>query len=903
MGNLINQRQRIIKHIVPALVAGTVFMIILILNGLWPFGKVTIDYYDMAQWADVFYYHNYDELRGLKSPVFDWYLNLGRPIPGPGYMSLFDLTFLVIPRDRFLEAMSILMLLKIMAAASAMSIFLHYINSNLPDSIRVMLSAGYGLCGYVMVNYTAPQWVDMVILVPLLLMYVQEAVRTGRIMGLSITVFLLMIDEYYFAIQTIISIFLVGGAYLICTDKGGSWKDRVVQPNITSLAMGMLTGLAISAFSWLPNVVFGMSSARFGRGTGGGLFEAYKGILANTEPAYLSRWFTLLGLAFPAALVAHQMIRWFKSRDWRKLAYAIVCIFMFMSQLLLESIHLLLHFGSYVNYPVRNGFMIYCIMAAIAAKYYSTKQDWGERVTSKGKLLLVAIEMIAVCFVTFGFNYCYKKGPTRTDHDILIFTMGVMALFSLIHFALIAINKYDYSICVWCLELLIFGIIMIGKPIYNSPYGNDPEQEGDYIRIADQLVGNFRDELRVGDEAATLRIKNPDTSLNANYGEIMRRETLSGWTNLETEEQISGAISLGYSSQLTRLLDSGGNIFSDTILHITEAVSYQELDERLYKKISTTRVVTDYITGESRDYHLYQNRFEIPFVIPVNKIPNSEHRDTVDLINEYASAMGAGNEIAYKIDVPFSVTSDNGHEIYDYNIDISGHKTLYFTGRCVDTDYYNTRFSVNDIPIGIPSIKEYDNKLFPAHFNNNTVELGSFDNEAAHIRIDMDVSNRDQKYDFYLYVIDRDALDILCKSIPDIATVEQGKRSLKISLKGVASNYAGVMIPVSFDRGWRASVNGTSVDIMNVNGLFMYIPISPGNCDIYLSYFPPMMGLGIVIAVAGLICMVIYMRKFRDYTGCRINRILINIYKSAFVTAFVFVYMVPIVYALFMLRA
>ena len=86
-----NNKERenhIAEYLLPALIAGALFMVILALNALWPFGRATIDYYDMAQWSDLFYYHNYDELRGIKSFVYDWYLNLGREIPGLSEPSL-----------------------------------------------------------------------------------------------------------------------------------------------------------------------------------------------------------------------------------------------------------------------------------------------------------------------------------------------------------------------------------------------------------------------------------------------------------------------------------------------------------------------------------------------------------------------------------------------------------------------------------------------------------------------------------------------------------------------------------------------------------------------------------------------------------------------------------------------
>ena len=341
-----NSRFHTIEYLLPALIAGALFVVILALNGLWPFGKATIDYYDMAQWSDLFYYHNYDELRGAKSFIYDWYLNLGREIPGLSEPSLFDLLMYFVPRNMFLEFSSFLMMFKIMAAAFFMGIFVRYINEDMPYVFRFILSAGYGLCGFVMANYTVPQWMDMAALVPLVLMFAQKSLRTGRFTGLAVTIFLITITDYYFSVQMLMFVFLTGGAYCIYLLVTGRKKELTKDLYMRRLVLGILVGLALSSFSWIPDVVFNSGSARFDNGTSGeGILADYLEILKNVTPAYLSRWFSLLGLAFPGAVVASCCIDRLKKRQWGALIFRLTLIFMVTVQLVLESVHLLLHFA------------------------------------------------------------------------------------------------------------------------------------------------------------------------------------------------------------------------------------------------------------------------------------------------------------------------------------------------------------------------------------------------------------------------------------------------------------------------------------------------------------------------------------------------------------------------------
>ena len=892
-------KKKITEYIMPSVVTGLIFLIILAINGLWPFGKATIDYYDMAQWADPFYYHNYDQLHGLKSFVFDWYTNLGRVIPGLNEPSLFDLLFFFIPRDMILEFMSFLMMVKIMAMAFTMNLFVGYVNDKLPYTYRLMISAGYGLCGFVLINYTIPLWLDMAAIVPLILMFSQKALKEGRFAGLSVTIFLIMIDDYYFTLQTLMFVFLIGGAYIV---TGRFLRKEREELYVSRLLAGVVAGLGVSSFSWIPDIAFDLTSARFSIGsTEDGILSTYISLLNSVQPSYLSRWFSLLGIAFCAAVAATGIAGCIRKRKISTVVFCLLCIFMVTSQLFVESIHLLLHFGSYVDYPVRNGFMIYCVIAGIAAGLYEARGEEGYKINGK---ILSAAQILVPALFAGVFATWYFRHAGISDHRIFLITFGLMAVCFCQDVFLISYRggRYGkYCFCMWAAQLLIFGIIMIGKPLYDSGYADDPEQEGEYIRITDQLVSNFGDKLATGNDAATLRIKNPDTSLNSNYGVVMRRETLSGWTNLASADQITGAVVFGYSNQFTRILDSGGTIFSDALLHIADIVSLKEQDDKLYEKIASTIVVTDHMTGSSAEYFLYKNRFVMPFAIPVvdsTKLIDPDI-DMVKFINSYAGAIGADRDIAAYITDEAAITKENGHEIFRYRIRTDGPQTLYLKGNCVDKDHYNTRITVDGKTLKIPGIREYDNELFPAHFNNNTVELGSFEDEEVTVEIDMDVSDPEEKFDYYIFGIDTDALSDLCGRLSKInETVVSGKRSLDITIDDCDGSYEGILVPVSYNEGWTATVDGRDTEVQNVIGLFMYVPATDAK-NIHMTYFPVFMKAGIFISTVFAVCfaaLAIMLRK-KEPAVCTADTLLSYVYIVSFAAALTLIYIIPVISA------
>ncbi len=892
------KKQRITEYFVSAAVAGILFLCILAIRGLWPFGKETIDYYDMAQQAEAFYFHNYDELHGLKSFVLDWYTNLGRVIPGLSEPSAFDILLYFVPRGSLIGFMSVMMMIKIMAAAFFMGMFIRFLNRDMPFLFRMMISSGYGLCGFFLVDYTIPQWLDMAALVPLVLMFSQKALKEGKILGLSVSVFLIALIDIYFSTQTVMLVFFIGGAYVMMHCLVCRREKKRFDLFVFRFAVGIVSGIGLSAFSFLPDIVYSISSARFDNGSSGeSLIGGYLTILRTISPAYLSRWFALLSIAFPTAVAVIGIISGIRRKKYYETGFSLICIFIVTAQLFLESIHLLLHFGSYVNYPVRNAFMIYCVVAGIAAYSYEKRQD---EVDNNGTVfnLRSAVAVVAGIIVTVGFYKFYSSKSSISDHDVLVFTMGFMAACCIVHLFLLNVKwKQTGSVMLglWVTELLVFGVLMIGKPLYDTPYGNDPEQEGEYIRIADQLVSKFGEMLTTGKEAATLRIKNPDTSLNANYGLVMQRETLSGWTSFATADQIKGATDLGYSSQYTRLLDSGGNIFSDTILHITDVIGTDDPDDKMYETTGSVSVVTDHIAGTVADYYLARNRYMLPFAIPVadpSALENTKG-DIVDNMNAYAKAFGCSDSIASYVSGKEAVKEKNDHLITVTDIAVDGSKSLYLAGNRVDCEYRNTRISVNGRTVKIPSIKEIDNDLYPAHFNNNSVFLGSFIDEDVSVIVDTDLDISNEAIDTRIYQIDTGVLRELCDGMPDGIRVSQGRRSLNIITEDIAGKYKGLLIPVPYNDGWSATINGDKASVTGYNGLFMFIPINENYNDITLSYFPPFMKTGIALAIvfALIITLMTFVRNEKKAVLSSADNVAGILYATAFTIAFIIVYL------------
>jgi uncharacterized membrane protein YfhO len=65
----------------------------------------------------------------------------------------------------------------------------------------------------------------------------------------------------------------------------------------------------------------------------------------------------------------------------------------------------------------------------------------------------------------------------------------------------------------------------------------------------------------------------------------------------------------------------------------------------------------------------------------------------------------------------------------------------------------------------------------------------------------------------------------------------------------------------SFERGWAATVDGESAPVLRADAAFQGVRLSPGKHEVLLRYSPPGLREGIGLAAAGVLGLVLAMRR------------------------------------------
>ena len=897
------------KYALPPIITAVMLCIIYAIKHIYPFGNVTVDFYDLSNQIVTYYCHVYDALHGDKSLFYDVYTALGTSMVGTcgsSNISIFNLFFLFIKRENILPLMSVFLMIKMMAASLSMFVFLEKVTHS-PIAYKVMLSVCYAFSGFILTTYTIMEWQDIVAYFPLIMLGLHMLIKEGKYGLYTFMLSVSLIAGYYISFLIIIFIFLLVG-FMVTINRIQKNNKNL---HILKLLICTVTSIMISAFIVLPQLMQTMNSARLQNSSETSLLGTYFELLSNVKLAYTSRWFIFANATLAAAVIFSCII---KTRDKKIIIYAAFTAVALGLEFLVESINLIWHYGSYVHYPMRNGFIVtFCLitLASIGLErlYENTENADGKYTFSE--ILICIVFAVTLCAIFCYF--CTRTGLVlRTVFHIFVAYMVVA--FACYTFVLLYKNGKlaPYTSIILFVEIMFMAYIFIGKPAYTTGYTEEPEMESDYYYVSNELRKSFPE---LENAVPYVRVKNPDESLNSNYGLVLKNSVLSNWTALLSPMVQRDATKLGYSVQYTRVLDSGGTVFSDALLGVEYVVSCIPMDEELYTLIGEKEITNRFMSG-GKTYYLYECKYKLPFGIITDSVDyDFENSDICEVYNRIYKSISHDNEniAEYLVNcddvdskaLTYSkcILTQEGIEYAD-TMALSGKKALYYLSNQIDTDDYNTSISVNGKQIWVPSISETDNSLYPAHFNNNALYLGTYTDEDVSVDIDFEYYGKngnqiESEFEPRVVAIDLGKLERLTNGYEDLATAksfdyERSEYSFTINDN---SDKKYLVLPISYDEGYSATLNGNKTEIIHVGGLFTAVPLESGKNEITVSFFPSGMKTGIVISALGLLILAIFIIVGRksDILDCEYLW-LNNLYIVAFAVVVLIMYVVPVLF-------
>lgn len=914
-----NNGRKILGYLFPGLITLLVMLIVLAAKGIWPFGSNRIDLFDNMQQVAPLYAHLWDAMHGKASIWFDWYTGLGTnvsmSISAFSMISPFNIFLYLCPRDYILEFISILTVIKTFVMSVTMYAFINKRYNELSYSVKALFAVVYAFCGYVLLYASCfTPWMDIVALFPLLMMALDVLEKTGKKLFYILMVAVMFIINYYLAAMSLVYILLVGGMYLIFRCDRKQRREKA-----WDLGIGTFTGIALSAFVLIP--VFAQLSQSQRTGNTDSLTSQYLSWISN--PTFRSfslgefeRIMMFYGIGLFFVIIFTGIHRTMKAAGYKRNTearkfnwYAISLIVIVIVQAIAEGTNIIWHFGSYNGYTLRNGYIIAFTLICLACAYADEVFAYDK--PDKIKAVIQAVVTVIACAV---MAVVYDKLPVNSYVAAFIFFIAVFAVMLILHIVGVVVMRNGYKISIVislvAVEVFIGAFSMTGPPKF---YTYAPYQYGDYVQLAVNATNN----LEIS-ESPVDRITNPDLSLNANYPLIMKRGSLSSFTAALQKDTQKQTVRWGHSKYFLWALDSGGTVFSDALLHITEAVNVNKLDGSLH-------TLEKQGTGDC-EYDLYKANYQLPFAMVTNsnislidfnrdytKLNaissgdatendynwNTTTKDWIYLHNLMYSALSGNSEKlvteygefagakVYQVGESqvedINAASDNSatdrptqqtHVVKTYKDTIKGRQAVYVSvadynigtsDANVSQLFRSLTITVNGKQIDIPTIGNVENKYYTTDYNNGLIYIGTFTDEEVEVQLDfarpLD-NNGDVSVDRYIFTmggIDLDKMSALCAMYDNKQSeVTYTNNSVTVKVNGSKTdNYA--IVPIIKSDNWKVTVNGKECETKDIAGLFTGVAVNEGGNEIVFTFSPATKNKALLISVLVLIVMIILM--------------------------------------------
>lgn len=858
------------KYFFSGLIVAVILLIVFSGKGMYPFGKNYIMWGDMYEQIVPLYYNFYDVIRNGKSILIDYTGGIASSfIPNFFYYISSPFTFLVLlfQRNDIPNAVNIIVLLKIVLSAITCNCFLDKKFKDLGDFYKYFFSIIYALSTYNLSLYIITGWIDIVYLFPLLMLGLDELLNLRK-PKLFITILSMsLIFNFYISLMCIVFIFFISIIYLKI------YKNQNTRKAIASLGLSVLLSLLISSIALIPVFLQILSSARMG---------------VNFSQLGMSKFGPIIDkLMFLTSSMAPMACMLLFLRKYKQnktnITFIIMSLLLLVIPIIIEPINKMLHFGSYVCYPYRYGFILMFMLSIFSCMYVNSK-DEGDH---ENKLLIIISTIISVLLigiVSYKYYPILQQGVNKLSFSFnhkAFFIAAILAFLNLISYFVIfrfGNKKSAFSKTFLMINLLVFCLSQ--SFIYIGIDSTSKEFYSNYNNM--NYINTFETE-------AGYHYKQDNSGMISNFGAITNKQTQDYFTSLTNNDVFIEYQKLGYNSYYTS--STGGNYFTDFILSNKYYITKNKVDEEYYKLYKTNGnlniyeatlpISKGYILEENKSLKNVKNSFDATNII-YKTVSNSQN-EIINIYNDFELENVKYEEEKLEI-------IDKSKEAYiSKTFDISDAKTIYLEAF---TSYVNIEknklYNCFDIYVN-------DELLFKDFYNrdnNSVLKLGTFNNEKVEVKV-LIKKNISRNVNISFGLLDRKLLRQYFEDNKYEIGINYENNNLNISYN--SDNEDILFIPVPYLKGMSATQNGHSTEIIKVFDNFIGIRLKNGENNIKISYTTPGLKISILLSILGIIGTLLFIKFYEKITSCEIfNRLTYITYLVLYIVLLLIFYIVPL---------
>lgn len=819
---------------------GVAFILIYFMfNGYYPFGGRSVAWCDMEQ-------QYVPLLLELKKG--------GILSGGGGGMSFWGVFFFFVSSPLSIlvfltKAKNVIYLVNILTAIKfglcgfTFSIYLKYDNNDIKPALNILLSLMYAYSGYNIMYYQNNMWLDVVYVFPIFMIAFRELIKNGRTMPYILCLSMLVYLNYY--ISYMIVLFIIISSFFLLF---GECVKRQRRRNSLRFMMSSLISALITAPVWLVSFIQVMESGRTGSADSGEM------------TGFFENWIDKCCMLSSVSIVMFTVLIMFSDR--RFFSSGISRFYKQMTILLLigafiDPVNKMWHTGSYQAYSLRYGFIIIFLCLAAAGRYISELREVrvSDRKTVLICFLFVMIYATAVILIDTGRLDSYvSELHISGENAVIIISFSVIAL-TVNMFSVLSCRQHQITSKVLT---GVMGTIFLFETVFslNVYMNNAPDVTARY-KITTELSDKINDD-------EFYRVKSQKRYFYPNMLEGMGYNTTAHYTSLTNRDFMNAMKRMGYSSYWMDVSSNGGTLITDAFLMNKYIISVigDFIGKGIYSSVNPLKIYINYdifdgafisdIPPEDFGNHQTSDRMEFSELL-CNKLLNSdsiiskaEEFETENLKIDFSDG-------TYK----FRKTAADESSI-TYNLQAYNDKILYFDifgnySRNTVEPYYNSC----DIYVNGKLIEE----SYPSKKMNGIINLGQFRNKNVEVKIivkkDFEVS------DFGLYLFDTYEFQSSLQSV-STAHIEQDGNSFTITGEGDGYLY----IPVTYNKGYKAELNGKNCKIYKCMDSFMAVKLNGGEFELYLKFYPRGIILSVLLSIAGILLFIGFHRNLDKISDC-----------------------------------
>lgn len=812
-----------------------VLFLFLAVRGIWPLGGHYLEYMDNGQMVyPTLKYYASALMTGALDGSFFYDVNGGAGIrvsPSLPHQLLVPSTWIVVAMgDSFLlKDMVWVMLADAACICLTASWFLRRVFPSLPVCWTVLLTAGYALGGFFQTKYGFMQFLDHAAMFPLFALGLYQLVNGGRGWLYAVGLFLLA-TSMYSAFMAVVTGWLFAWAFTLPLKGTAERRVRLARVFWYTAAVTLAT-----CYYWLPMMEMSRDSMRSLFMTPPTFFELS---WPFDPPKFLERLYACLPGMACAALAAVYLVYGRKEAPPANRGRRLFLLLLAASVLpaFIEPLHRAAHLWSYVDFPVRFGFIPNLVVASFCAWIRSggrlpqpAGRRWG---WGWGWSLGLPVAAFAVSLIVLHV----------TDMDL------VARLLPLLFFscAWLCWRHVEGKRLVWS----IAAVMLLGLPVGAAAFWKQGEEEkAAVLALNAEWLARGMDGY-----AGLLRVKDRDRLLVDNADCLGPVPSIGNFRHTTSISHFRFLKNLGYRDEFTRTYGQGGTLFSDLLLGHGFMLASRPV-EGMESVLSREGMYLYRLPGARWGLVVPQSALGLRLDAEAGVFSN---------LNALHAALCPSAE--GPLYAPVEVRTERNGNFYRMSVPEYPGAVYGFP----QTDTEELRVNGRAVPVMAEAQKApggtcrtYNGalELKRAGVTGKTVVEGRMRRlvEAPLLAAAARMPEQD--------------VPVLGKGQDQYGLEAQGRGGhVEVSLS--AGKGEALMVPVVHDRGWKATRNGVDVPVEKV-GELMAVRLQEGRNRVVFDYYPPLLKESLFVSAGTALLFLLYAWWARRHPESQLRRVVL----------------------------